>query len=136
MNNKLGLFLKDSDNVGMRKGTVALLALHDALGLYFANTISGNEDQFKEILNRAHYFATQTQIDPDAFSDEYKPTLVKLLMLTKQAYNYFKIKEHGNKYAYAYDLSKYYRRFLFLNYQTKSRTNVAFFLKLSNLLCK
>lgn len=93
MNNKLGLFLKDSYNVGMRKGTVALLALHDALGLYFANTISGNEDQFKEILNRAHYFATQTQIDPDAFSDEYKPTLVKLLMLTKQAYNYFKIKE-------------------------------------------
>lgn len=67
--------------------------MHEAVSFHLAGMIDENNEEFQQSLVNAHHYATQTQIDADAFSDEYKPTLVKLLMLTKQAYNYFKIKE-------------------------------------------
>ena len=67
----------------------ALFGMHEAISYFLVGILDENNEELQKSVADAHYYATQTELDAESIDDKLALTVVKLLLLAKNAYTYF-----------------------------------------------
>lgn len=67
----------------------ALFGMHEAISYFLVGILDENNEELQKSVADAHYYATQTELDAESIDDKLALTVVKLLLLAKNAHTYF-----------------------------------------------
>ena len=63
--------------------------MHEAISYFLVGILDENNEELQKSVADAHYYATQTELDAESIDDKLALTVVKLLLLAKNAHTYF-----------------------------------------------
>lgn len=88
-----------SANKNTKSAITSLFEMHEAVSFHLAGIIDENNEELQQSLAKAHYYATQTEIDAENVDEKLRLIVVNLLLLAKLAHNYFanEISKRNNK---------------------------------------
>lgn len=98
MEENIKVLFKSANN-HTKSAITSLFEMHEAVSFHLAGMINENNEELQQSLAKAHYYATQTEIDAENVDEKLRLIVVNLLLLVKLAHNYFstEISKRSNK---------------------------------------
>lgn len=98
MEENIKVLFKSANN-HTKSAITSLFEMHEAVSFHLAGIIDEDNDELQQNIAKAHYYATQTEIDAENVDEKLRLIVVNLLLLAKLTHNYFstEISKRSNK---------------------------------------